>query len=73
MIKKVKRRYVNWWKILNELDNSEYFSYFGKLVSSCHPGIKRGRHISMNRAAYNTLKHFYSTTTVDELCRKLGI
>lgn len=73
MSKKVKRVHVNWWKVLNGLDNPEIFSYFGKLVCKLKPHIKRGHHMSMNRCAYYALKHYYSTTTVDELCRKLGI
>ena len=64
-----KRKRVNWVKVLHQLDQKECFDYFFLLISKKH----RGKSISSNRAAYSTLKHFYSTTTIAELCEKLDI
>lgn len=64
-----KRRRVNWVNILHQLDSKEITDYFFRLISKKHCG----KSISSNRAAYSTLKHFYSTTTIAELCGKLGV
>ena len=63
------RRRVDWLFVLNKNGTDEMFLYFFYLLSKLHGG----KHISSNRAAYSTLKHYYSTTTISELCRKLGI
>lgn len=67
--KKVKRIRVNWLKVLSQLDNRVYEEYYFSLLRKLH----RGRNISSNRCAYATLKHFYSTTTINELVRKIGL
>lgn len=64
-----KRNRVNWFYVLSKLDDPEMFSYFFRLVRK----IRKGKTMSANRAAYNTLKHFYSTTTIAELCYKVGL
>ena len=61
------RKRVNWVNILHKLDKKELTDYFFILISKKH----KGKSISSNRAAYSTLKHFYSTTTIAELCEKL--
>lgn len=71
-LKKVRRKKINWFNELNKLDNPEYFKYFFKLLHRWRP-TRRSTSLSFNRCAYNTLKHFYSTTTIDELKRKLEL
>lgn len=66
---KVKRKRVDWVHVLNDLDNEAMLSHFYMLVSSLH----HGRSISMNRCAYNTIRHFYSTTTIEDTLEKLGL
>lgn len=68
-MKKVKRVRNNWVKILGELDDPEMNKYFFHKLSILH----RGKFISSNRAAYSTLKHFYSTTTIAELLEKISV
>lgn len=66
---KVKRRKVNWLKVLFDLQDQSMTDY-------CHVLFKKLRHgksMSLNRCAYNTIRHFYSTTTIDETVRKLGL
>ena len=63
------RRRVKWVNVLAKLDNSDMYDYFFSLISK----LRKGKTMSCNRAAYYTLKHFYSTTTIDALCGKLGI
>lgn len=69
-VSKVKRQRVNWINILSKQDPDEMNRYFFKLMSRLHKSIK-GRTMSCNRAAYCTLKHFYSTTTIKELLSKV--
>lgn len=66
---KLKRNSVNWLKVLSQLNNVEYEKYFFALCRKLH----KGKPISANRAAYATLKHFYSTTTIKELVMKIGL
>ena len=68
-MRKVKRFRYNWVKILGELDDPEMNKYFFRKLSILH----HGKFISSNRAAYSTLKHFYSTTTIAELVSKIGL
>lgn len=71
-LKKVRRRKINWFNVLNKIDNPDYFKYFFKLLHRWRP-TRRSTSLSFNRCAYNTLKHFYSTTTAVELVEKLGL
>ena len=66
---KVKRKRVNWVKVLHSLNDPMLFDYFFAIQGRLH----RGRFISANRCAYSTLKHHYSTTTINELVEKLGL
>lgn len=66
---KVRREKVNWFKVLIDQHNIVFDEYFFNLIGKLH----RGKRISNQRAAYSTLKHFYSTTTIADLKRKLGI
>lgn len=68
-MKKVRRKYVDWLKVLDDQKIPELYEYFYRLATTLHAG----KHISLRRCAYCTLKHHYSTTTVDELVRKLGL
>ena len=63
------RRRVDWVFVLNKHGNESMWKYFVVLLSKLH----KGKHISSNRAAYSTLKHFYSTTTIAELCSALNL
>lgn len=64
---KVRRGHVNWIYFLNKVGNEEMFRYFFRLIQK----LRKGKSMSSNRAAYNTLKHFYSTTTIAELYEKV--
>ena len=66
---KVKRNSVNWLKVLSQLNNVECEKYFFVLCRKLH----KGKPISANRAAYATLKHYYSTTTIQDVVRKIGL
>lgn len=70
---KVKRKRIDWFSVLLNLKNSEMYSYFHELTHRFYDRKRCAPHLSYNRIAYYTLKHYYSTTTVDELCHKLGI
>ena len=63
------RRRVDWLSVLNKNGTEEMWIYFVRLLSRLH----KGKHISSNRAAYSTLKHYYSTTTIAELCSALNL
>ena len=63
------RKRVNWFNLLQELDNPELLDHFFVLARK----LRHGKYMSGNRCAYNVLKNYYSTTTIDELCEKLGI
>lgn len=68
-MKKVKRKRVNWVNLLHKVGTEEMINYF-----FCHlKRLHRGKFISSNRAAYNTLKHYYSTTTIGELLEKTSV
>ena len=69
MSQKVKRKRIDWFAVLNSLDRQEYNSYFFNLLKK----LRRGKYMSVNRCAYCTLKHFYSTTTITELAKKVGV
>lgn len=64
---KVRRSRNNWVNVLYQVGNEEMFRYFFDLQRRLH----RGKMISPNRAAYNTLKHYYSTTTIGNLVLKI--
>lgn len=66
---KVRRKRYNWVKILHSIDCKDFNDYFFKKLSILHSG----KFVSANRIAYSTLKHFYSTTTIDELVKVLGL
>ena len=66
---KVRRKYINWVYWLNKVGNDEMFRYFFGLIEK----LRKGKSMSSRRAAYCTLKHFYSSTTVADLVVKLGI
>lgn len=66
---KVKRKRVNWIKVLTDLNDEAMLSYYFKISSKLH----KGRSVSFNRAAYSTIRHFYSTTTIDQTMEKLGL
>lgn len=70
---KVKRKCVYWFDVLVKLNNPEMNNYFHELTLRFYNRKRCASHLSYNRIAYYTLKHYYSTTTVDELCQKLGI
>lgn len=63
------RQRVNWVKILHKLDRKDLTDHFFILISKKH----KGKSISSNRAAYATLKKYYSTTTIADLVKKLGV
>ena len=63
------RRRVKWTKILFDLENEELNREFFSLYSK----LRRGKCMSANRCAYYVLKNYYSTTTIAQLCEKLGI
>lgn len=69
MKNKVRRKRVNWYKIMLDLGNSEieheYILYTGRLYC--------GKHLSYKRCAYYALKKYYSTTTIDQLLKKVGV
>lgn len=67
--KKVKRRRINWWKVLQEQDDPELCRLYVRLQKRLY----RGRPLSFKRCSYYALKSYYSTTTIDELCEKLGL
>lgn len=69
MKKKVSRKYVDWLQIMFDLNRYELNSYCRDLFNR----KKSGKHLSLRRCAYYTLKHYYSTTTIGELCEKLGV
>ena len=66
---KSSRKRVDWLVVLAQVLDEEKRNYFNDLFSRDYDG----KRMSINRCAYNTLKHFYSTTTIDELCEKVGI
>ena len=63
------RRHVDWFQILNEINNPVMMDRFFVLFRK----LRKGKSMSERRCAYNVLKDYYSTTTIDELCEKLGI
>lgn len=71
-MKKSFRGKYNWVQILHSLNNKAieqtYFRILNKLVPN-----KKGHCMSANRCAYYALKTWYSTTTIAELVRKLGL
>lgn len=69
---KVKRKRVDWFSVLVFLNNPDMNDYFHELTLRFYDRKRCAPHLSYNRIAYYTLKHYYSTTTVDELCQKLG-
>lgn len=66
---KVKRRSINWWKVLQSQEDPQLFKHFVKLQGRLY----RGRPLSFKRCAYYALKSYYSTTTTAELAEKLGL
>lgn len=63
------RRRVDWYQIMCDLDNQEVYQLFFPLFCK----LRKGKSMSKNRCAYNALKNYYSTTTIAELCEKLGV
>ena len=63
------RKRVNWYKELIKLDDPDLFSQFFDLFKK----LRHGKSMSINRCAYYVLKSYYSTTTIGQLCEKLGI
>lgn len=63
------RKRINWYRELIKLDDPVLFDKFFKLFKK----LRHGKSMSINRCSYYVLKDYYSTTTIDQLCRKLGI
>ena len=66
---KVKRKRVNWWRVVMESNDKELIEYFFKLQKRLY----HGRSLGKQRCAYNALRSYYSTTTIAELVEKLGL
>lgn len=66
---KVKRKRVDWWKIVITSNDPDLIDHYFKLQSSLYCG----RPLSKRRCAYNALRSYYSTTTIAELMEKLGL
>lgn len=64
---KVRRKHVNWFKIMVDLKNPDIEHQFIILQSR----LIRGKCLSLKRCAYYALKKYYSTTTIDELLSKI--
>lgn len=64
------RKRISWLDALVKVVDDEKKKYFFELF---YKNQKNGKRMSANRCAYYTLKHFCSTTTIDELCEKLGL
>lgn len=57
----------NWINIMNKIGHPDIFHhYFANLQM-----LRRGRSMSANRCAYYALKSYYSTTTIEELVKKV--
>ena len=63
------RRRVNWFQLLQKVGTPDMMDQFFSLSRK----LRKGKFMSSNRCAYNVLKSYYSTTTIDELCKELGI
>lgn len=59
----------NWIQIIHQLNNKGIENTYFALLQK----TKRGKSMSANRCAYYALKSWYSTTTIVELVRKLGL
>lgn len=63
------RRRVDWLNVLMNLDSDYLLAEFQRRFRI----LRRGKYMSSNRCAYYVLKDYYSTTTIEELCSKLGV
>lgn len=68
-LNKVKRRKINWIKVLTDLNNDTMYKHCMDLFSK----LRKGKSMSLNRCAYYTLRHFYSTNSIEDTVRKLGL
>lgn len=66
---KVKKKRIDWYKVLLRSDNSQLHFLFCKKCGHLY----KGRRLSNRRLAYYVLKSYYRTTTIDELAEKLGL
>lgn len=66
---KVRRKRVNWHRELLKLKDADLEHEFCVLSGKLH----HGHSFSAKRCAYYVLKKHYTTTTIAELCEKLGI
>ena len=64
-VEKVKRPHVNWYSLMKESGDFRFSIKFWSLKAK-HPTM------SNNRIAYNVLKHYYSTTSLNRV-RWLGV
>lgn len=64
-VEKVKRPHVNWYQILFDLEDPDIKSRY--MLFLC-----RHKTMSPNRIAYNVLKRYYSTTSLNRV-RWLGV
>lgn len=71
-MKKVKRKRIDWLVVLSKQHNQEMKDYFNKLFWNASDS-RHGKRLSINRLAYYTLKHFYSTTTINQLLEKTSV
>lgn len=63
------RKRINWFYYLFKFGTEQEKSYFRDLLNK----YREGKKPSFNRLAYAALRSCHSTTTIDELCEKLGI
>ena len=70
-LNKVRKKRVNWFLILQKVWDEDMKNHYFKLLTKHRPNRRRSDHLSQNRCAYNTLKHYYSTTTTKELLEKI--
>ena len=63
------RKRVDWFDLLQKVGTSDMMEQFFSISRK----LRKGKSMSKNRCAYNVLKSYYSTTTIDELCEKLGV
>ena len=63
------RKRINWFNLLQIYGTPELMDQFFSLSRK----LRKGKYMSGNRCAYNVLKSYYSTTTIDELLEKMGL
>lgn len=63
------RKRINWLDVLNKINDPELMNYFFRIFQK----TRRGKSMSARRCAYYALKHWYSTTTIDQLVKVLAL